>query len=101
VEIPEYEIQQEQIEEFIPPPRGKSQIEDFDPLVHLELEPERDPDEEEDDSEEGDIIMEDNLIIEPLYRKIIPNIEKYWLRMEPEENDYIEVVVRTFAQGLD
>ena len=100
VEIPANEIKEEQVDEYVPPPRGKSEIKDFDPLVHLELEPEKDPNEEEDEEEEGEK-EDDKAIAEPLYRKIIPNIEKYWLRMEPEETDYIEVIVRTFASGLD
>lgn len=32
---------------------------------------------------------------------MVPNIEKFWLKMEPDEGDYIEVIVRTFGQGLE
>jgi hypothetical protein len=37
--------------EFKLPPHGNSKDEDFDPTVHFELEPERNPD---DDGEDGD-----------------------------------------------
>jgi len=37
----------------------------------------------------------------PIYKKVVPNIEKYWLRMEPDQEDYIEILVRTFNSGLE
>lgn len=51
---PDYEIPEEEIEHVKPvdfklPPHGTSKEEDFDPTVHLELEPEKNPDEDEDD----------------------------------------------------
>jgi hypothetical protein len=39
--------------------------------------------------------------LEPIYKKVVPNIEKYWLRMEPDQGDYIEVLSRTFNAGLE
>ena len=39
--------------------------------------------------------------VEPIYKKTVPNIQKYWLKMEPDEESYIEVIIRTFASGLD
>lgn len=80
----------------MPPPRGTSEIEDFDPLVHLELEEEKPEGEEEEEEEE-----DENKPVVQLMKTTIPNIEKFWLRMDPEENDYIEVIVRTFSSGLD
>ena len=41
-------------------------------------------------SEDGDI-----------YKLTAPNIQKYWLKMEPAAQDYIQVVIRTFARGLE
>jgi dynein heavy chain len=49
--IPEHEIHQVQIEEFVLPPRGTSVVEDFQPLSHLELE-ELKPEGEEEEEEE-------------------------------------------------
>lgn len=39
---------------------------------------------------------EEQTISKPIFQKIIPRIENYWLRMEPDQNDYIEVIMRTF-----
>lgn len=98
VEIPPEEIHMIEIDDFVRPPRGKSVTEDFDLLAHLEIEPEKDGDEEEeDDLGEG----AETKPPEPILRKIVPNIEKFWLRMEPDEHAYIEVIIRTFASGLD
>ena len=53
--IPLDEIGQEPIAEFILPPRGTSSEDDFDLLVHLEVEETKDADEEEVEPEEGDM----------------------------------------------
>jgi hypothetical protein len=96
--IPETEIHDVQIEPFVLPPRGTSVQEEFDLLAHLELEPEKEEGEEEEE-EEGE--KEEDEIIEPIYKKVVPNIQTYWLRMQPDKNDYIEVIIKTFASGLD
>jgi len=51
VEIPEHEIKKEEIEDFKPPPHGKSTEKDFDLIGHLELEPEPEEGKDEDDQE--------------------------------------------------
>jgi hypothetical protein len=66
----------------------------------LELEPEKEEGEEEEEEEdEGE--KEEDEVIEPIFRKVVPNIQTYWLRMQPDKNDYIEVIIKTFASGLD
>ena len=80
VEIPEADVVLVEIPEFILPPRGKSQIPDFDPLAHLELE---DPAEDEESDDLGDG-GERNLVIEPIYKKTVPNIQRRWLKTEPD-----------------
>jgi len=55
--IPIEEIGKEKIEDFILPPRGKSEEKDFDLLSHLELEKEK-GDDEEDEEDDGDQIVE-------------------------------------------
>ena len=97
VEIPPDQIHMIEIDDFVRPPRGRSVTEEFDLLAHLEIEPEKDGDEEEEEVGEGAEVQAP----EPILRKIVPNIEKYWLRMEPDEHAYIEVIIRTFASGLD
>jgi trans-aconitate methyltransferase len=65
-------------------------------LAHLELEPEKEEGEEEE--EEGE---PEDKVIEPIFKKTVPKIEKYWLRMEPDQEDYIEVLIKTFSSGLE
>lgn len=96
VPIPSEEIKEVQIDDFVMPPRGTSKVDDFDLLAHLKLQAPTDEDEEED--EFADVEPE---AIEPIFRKLVPNIEKFWLKMEPDEHDYIEVIIRTFGQGLE
>jgi len=99
VEIPSEEIKDIEIPDFILPPRGQSVAEEFDLLAHLEIdEPVEGEDEEEQDDPGAEAVAE---VAKPIYRKTVPNIEKYWLRMEPDEHSYIEVIIRTFASGLD
>jgi hypothetical protein len=90
-EIPADEVHQIRIEDY---GRG-APIEDYDPLAHYELEEIRDADEDGSDMGEPE-----DAIITPIYKKVIPNIESYWLRLEPDANDYIEIIIRTFSQGL-
>lgn len=68
-------------------------------LAHLELEAPKEEGEEE-EVEDPDAGGETKPA-EPVFRLNVPNIEKYWLRMEPDEHSYIEVIIRTFASGLD
>jgi hypothetical protein len=76
------------------PPRGTSTLEDFDPLAHLEIE-EAATGEESADGEA------DEAPPAPIYKLTVPNIEKYWLVMDPSESEYIEVIIKTFATGLE
>jgi len=99
VEIPNEEIKLVQIDDFILPPRGTSVLEEFDLLAHLEIET---PNEDEEDADADDPAAEAGVSVpDPIFKKTVPNIEKYWLRMEPDEHSYIEVIIRTFASGLD
>ena len=64
--------------------------------MELEEEKAENEDEDEDEGEE-----EEDAVKVPIYKKVVPNIEKYWLRMEPDQEDYIEILVRTFNSGLE
>jgi dynein heavy chain len=97
IPIPDSEIHQIQIDDFVLPPRGTSKTEDFDPLVHLELEVPV----EEDEDEEGEGNKEDDSKIVPLFQKKVPNIEKYWLKLEPNDGQFIEIIIRQFGKGLE
>jgi len=72
-----------------------SKIEDFDLEGHLELEEEKGPEEEEDEEEE------EAAVIAPIFKNTVPSIEKYWLRMEPDQEDYVNVLIKTFSSGLE
>ena len=74
-------------------------VDDFDLLAHLKLtEPSQRTD---DDEDEDEFVDKEPEAIEPIFRKLVPNIEKFWIKMEPNEHDYIEVIIRTFDQGLE
>ena len=92
-EIPAVEVQDVRIDDFT----RDSKLVDFEPLVHLELEEIRDDEDGEASDQGGE---QPDPIFAPIYRKTIPKIEKYWLRLEPDAEDYIEILIRTFSQGL-
>lgn len=69
-------------------------------MAHLELEPEKEEG-EEDDYDEEDMGEPEDVVIEPIYRKVVPNIQKFWLRMKPDKDEYISVIISTFSTGLD
>jgi hypothetical protein len=81
------------------PPRGNSKTEEFDLLAHLELEEPKDDDGQDEAEDPG--AEQVAAAAAPIYKKTVPNIEKFWLRMDPDEHSYIEVIIRTFASGLD
>lgn len=60
--LPADEIKDEPIDDFLPPPRGKSQVQDFDLLAHLEIKQivegeEKEEEEVEEDEDEGDQLV--------------------------------------------
>lgn len=50
--LPDSEIVPVEIEDFLPHPRGKSQVQDFDLLAHLTIIEPKDPDAESEEVEE-------------------------------------------------
>ena len=74
-----------QIQEFNPPPYGTSKAEDFDPLAHLKLNQLKMVKDEDDDELKEVEVSEDG----DIYKLTAPNIQKYWLKMEPLAQDYI------------
>jgi hypothetical protein len=97
--LPADEIKDEPIDDFLPPPRGKSEPQDFDLLAHLEVkeivegEDEEDEDGADDDDDEGDKFIQK-------YRKITPNIQDHWIKLIPDETGFIKVINKTFNEGL-
>lgn len=97
-EIPANEYKTEKIDKYEPPPFGHSKPEDFDPVVHLELEEERN-DEDDEDQEMNMSEMEE--VDERIERTIIPNLHKYWLKMRPSKTDYFNSILTCFQEGMD
>jgi hypothetical protein len=65
------------------PDRGTSTEDQFDLLAHLELEPiKNEEEEEEEEVEAGDVE------IVQLYKKTLPNIHNFWIRLEPERSEF-------------
>lgn len=92
--IPLEEIGKKPIDDFILPPRGNSTEEEFDVLAHLELEKEKneDDDEEEDDGQVEQV---------QLYRKTLPNVHNFWIKLEPDAADFKAQIAGDFQKGLD
>lgn len=77
-----------QIEEFILPPRGTSEIQDFDPIAHLVIEEEK--------KVEDEPVEEEEKPPEPIIQRTVPKIDQLWLTMSPSKEDYVNVIQRTF-----
>ena len=95
-EIPAHEIKEVVIEPFH---QKTSKALDFDLLAHLELEPE--VVEGEGEESEPPLEEEEEKEAPPIFKKTVPNIEKYWLRMEPSKEEYCESLKNTFNMGLE
>jgi len=94
--IPEEEIEKVPIDEFILPPRGKSKEEDFDLLCHLEIEqvkPEGEEEEEEDEPVDVPVVQLD--------KKTLPSAHKFWIKLEPEAEDFNNQIMSDFQFGLE
>ena len=96
-ELPPNEIHEEDIDDFLLPPRGKSTPEQFDLLSHLTIK-ELKEDEEEDDDDAGDE-DEDDLHVQ-LTRKVTPNIQNFWIKLTPDCEQFINALLKTFSEGL-
>lgn len=77
------------IEDFVLPPRGTSEIKDFDLLTHIELEDEKDPNEEEDE----DYGAEKEAVHVQRFKKTVPNIHKFWITLVPDKKEFIDRVL--------
>ena len=69
--MPASDIVEVKIDDFLPHPRGKSQVEDYDLLAHVEVK--EAGEEEEEDDKMGDEEEEEDLFVQK-YRKTVPNI---------------------------
>lgn len=79
--------------EFKLPPHGNSKDEEFDPTVHLELEPEKtekDGEEEDSDVDDGDVSFDSDGNPKPrkpkVYKLLAPTLWKTWLFISPDRS---------------
>jgi hypothetical protein len=82
------------IKKFIPPPMGNSTSEDFDPIVHIELE---DPNAEEEF--EVDILEDSDEDSKYLKRFICLNLHEIWIKLNPSKNSFIDLLEESINQG--
>lgn len=71
--------------------------------MHLELEPEVDPNAEEDDSDHESVDSEGNpKRKEPrVYKLLVPNLYRKWLFIEPGKEEMMTMLQNVMAQGLE
>ena len=83
-EIPENEIVEVKIDDFVPPPRGKSEEHDFDLLAHIEMEEEKEEDEAGGDDYGDDYgdDADDGVPVDK-FQKTTPNIQNFWIKLLP------------------
>jgi hypothetical protein len=103
-EVPPTEIVLVKPEDFKLPPYGTSKPEDFDPTVHLELEPEKLEDEEEPIDEDEDI---ENMSFDSdgkpkrrvpkVMKQLAPTLFKRWLFIDPSKDEILTMVQNVLA----
>jgi hypothetical protein len=94
--LPPGEVKDVPLDDYLPPPRGKSEPQDFDLLSHLEIKEQGEGEEEDvvdDEAEEADLFVQK-------YRKVVPNIQDFWIKLVPNDDQFISVILKTFSEGL-
>jgi hypothetical protein len=69
-------------------------------LAHIEIEPEQEEDPEEEEVNDQDKISDEEEA-PPKYKLTIPNIQQYWLSIDPSLDDYCNVILNCFTEGLE
>lgn len=89
------------VPDFKLPPHGNSKDEDFDPVVHLELDPEAD----EDQDAEGDVSFDSDGNAKPkktkVWKLLAPNLHLTWLFISPEKKMIMTKLQETLTDGLE
>ena len=69
-------------------------------MAHLEIREDVEEGEEASDDGPGDEDeAEDDAFIQK-YRKVTPNIQDYWIKLMPDQDEFINVLLKTFSEGL-
>ena len=95
--IPEREIVKVVIDDFLLPPRGTSQEHEFDLLAHIEVEPELGS---QDGSSSAEYGREEGDVYLVKEKMTVPNIQRYWIKLLPNADEFSSLVIQTFADGL-
>ena len=93
-QIKESDLIQVKIKKFSPPPVGNSTSDDFDPIVHLEIEEEK-----EYETEEEDLMDQSDEDSKHKIKYVCPNIHKLWIKLEPSKTNFIELLDESINQG--
>ena len=109
IPVPESAVEKVEIEEFKLPPHGTSEAKDFDLLAHIELEPsdeelaeiQKAEEERMADGEEAEGAAEEMRVATPKYKLSVPSIQEFWLTTDPSIDDYYNIVVNCFSEGLE
>lgn len=88
--IPESEKKTVEIMDFIPPPQGKSEPDDFCPNIHLAL--------LSDNPDDSPIRIRDDAVG---MKQIAPKILDFWVRLTPEMDEMVESMVEIISDGIE
>ena len=84
-----------EIKKFNPPPLGTSTSDDFDPIVHLEIEEEK----EYESEQEEDLMDKSDEDSKHKIKYVCPNIHKLWIKLEPSKTNFTELLDESINQG--
>jgi dynein heavy chain len=106
VEIPAHSLYTASIDPFILPPIGKSRMMDFNPMVHLEIEPEpRDSDDDEAAAQPAHYTAKTEDSFDAQNSKLevtkVKNIHELWLNVYPDKHVLASLIMETFKLGFD
>lgn len=85
------------IDDFVLPPRGKSIEQDFDIFAHLELE----EDKNEEDEELADGAEPEIKAATQKYKRTMPDIHNRWTVFSPDESEFSDRINTDFDEGLE
>mmetsp|Transcript_30959 Transcript_30959/g.47349 ORF Transcript_30959/g.47349 Transcript_30959/m.47349 type:complete len:271 (+) Transcript_30959:3157-3969(+) len=84
------------------PPLGRSTKDDFNPMVHMEIEPEE-VKKSGDDSSESEANLEESIdsMANKVKVKKVKDLHKLWLNIQPDQHDLFSLLSENFSLGFD
>jgi dynein heavy chain, axonemal len=106
VEIPPQNLYTDLVEPFQLPPLGKSTVQDFNPMVHLEIEPDPDGASSEGSESAGSVRQpREEETTDSADGKLratkVRGIHNLWLSVYPDQEDLVALLNETFQLGFD